>query len=84
MFPSGLGSSVGSRTIILRAPAPIAIRIARLFPCLKVLAFDDDWSAIDRARAAADALGLSARVLIHLTSPAPPGLLHPPHPARAA
>ena len=65
------------RRIALRGPSSIAVRIARLFPCIQVLAFDDNWDSIDRARLDADRLGLADRVKIHHVSAAPPGLDNP-------
>jgi precorrin-6B methylase 2 len=77
---SAPNSSPFAHRIALRGPASVALRVARLFPCIDIIAFDDDWSAIDRARDAADALGLSAHLSIHHTSAAPADL----SPRRAA
>lgn len=83
--PRSIRSSNPNR-LIVRGRARIAIRLARLFPCVEVMVFEDDWIAVDRARATADALGLSNRVHIHHVSATPPGLdLPPPRlPRRAA
>ena len=51
----------------------LALRMVRLIPCLRIVAFHHDWRAIDDARQAADAMGLSHRAHFHHISAAPPG-----------
>lgn len=60
----------------------LALRMARLLPCLRIVAFHHDWRAIDDARRAADAMGLSDRVRFHHISAAPQAAFLRPIPSR--
>jgi hypothetical protein len=63
--------SPNTRTITLFARPALALRLARLFPCLRIVVFHHHWPAIDDARQAAIAMGLADRIHIHHTSAAP-------------
>lgn len=84
MFPSVSSQQVRTprlvRPLVFRGRASIALRFARLFPCVQVIVFEDDWLTVDRARAAAESLGLSDRVHIHHVSACVAGVDLPTRP----